>query len=141
MQVHVPTRGGIARFVVVWERFRAFGRMAWGPPKSPQFVRFVMVSEPLSARFWVLQWFRTDVGDVVIRIQDLGAGMARFAMISEKFQASAGGCWGLKKSIHDREASIAASLVTSGSESIRDREASIALRPNEVMQPLARCCR
>ena len=35
MQVHVPTRGGIARFVVVSEGFCALGRMARGPQKSP----------------------------------------------------------------------------------------------------------
>ena len=35
VQVHVPTCGGIARFVVVWERFCVFGRIAWRPQKSP----------------------------------------------------------------------------------------------------------
>ena len=94
VQVHVSTRGGIARFVVVSERFCPFGRMAWEPQKSAHeafvgILRFVVVSEPFSACCCVLCWFRTDLGDAdVIRIQDLGAGIARFVMVSKKCRAS-----------------------------------------------------
>ena len=79
VQECVPTCIGIARFVVVSERFCAFGRMAWGAQKSPHepffgIVRFVVVSDPFSVRFCVLQWFRTDLSDAdVMRMQDLGA--------------------------------------------------------------------
>ena len=132
MQVHVPMRGGIARFVVVSQRFCDFGRMTWGPQKSPHepfvgIVPFVVVFEQFLARFCVLWWFRTDFSDAdVIRIQDLGAGIARFVMVCQKFGASCRTASGPEKSIHDREVSIAANPVTSGSYSIRDREASIA---------------
>ena len=59
MQEHVPTCVGIARFLVVSERFCAFGRMAWGAQKSPHelffgIVRFVVVSDPFSACFCIL---------------------------------------------------------------------------------------
>ena len=46
--MHVPTCGGIARFVMVSQRFCAFGKIAWGPQTSPHepffgIVRFVVV--------------------------------------------------------------------------------------------------
>ena len=100
-----------ARFMVVSQRCCAFGRMAWGPQESLherffRIVRFVVVSEPFSARFCVLQWFRITVGDAdVIKIQDLGAGIPRFIMVSDKFGASCRTASGPQKE-HPRSRSL-----------------------------------
>ena len=62
-------------FVRFWED----GMGAQKSPHEPFFgiVRFVVVSDPFSARFCVLRWFRTDLSDAdVIRMQDVGAGIA-----------------------------------------------------------------
>ena len=136
VQVHVPTRGGIARFVVVSEQFCAFGSMAWGPQKSPHehffgIVRFVEVSEPFWTRFCVLSWFRTDLGGAdVMRMQDVGAGIARFVVISEQFGVSCRTAGGSQKEhprwrfVHRCHLSNVGLL----DRSIRDGDSSIAAK-------------
>ena len=59
--------------------------------------------------FFVLNWFRTDLSDAdVMRRQDLGAGMAFSWSFRSKVALLARPREGLKKSICDRDASIAA---------------------------------
>ena len=116
-----PTCVRIARFAVVSEQFCAFGRMAWGAQKSPHepffgIVRFVVVSNPFSARFCGLQRLRTDLSDTdVMRMHDLGAGIAFSLWFQSNVALLARPREDLKNSIRDGDSSIAATLVTSGS--------------------------
>ena len=107
----MPTCVGIAHFVVVSEHF-------WEDGMGGSFfgiVRFVVVYSFL-ARFCVLQCFRTGLSDAdVMRMQDIGAGIAFSWWFRSNVALLARPREGLKKSIRDGDSSIAATLVTSGS--------------------------
>ena len=76
----------------------------------------MVVSEQFSARFCVLQWFHTDLGDAdVTRMQDLGAGIASSWWFRSYVALLARPRKGLRKSIRDGDSSIVATLVASGS--------------------------
>ena len=128
LQVHVPMRGGIARFVVESERFCALGRKAWGLKNllmSPflescvswwlgaifgALLRFIVVSD----RFRVMLMSLGSLGSRILE----QAGIARFVMVSEKFGSSCRTAWGPQKehrSTIEKPPSLPTYLVTSDS--------------------------